>query len=183
MSSFVPENIEAVCLEIIKPKTQPILLTTVYRPPSSNTNFMDDLENYLHILDGQDKELILTGDLNCDLSLSVLQSHSRRLMDILELFQMKQVIADPTRITNNTASLLDIIATNRPEKVKESGVIHMGISDHSLMYTCLKVSVPREKTEIRCEMNKRDYLKKRAVKSNSKTLYRHYQLKRNEVNK
>ena len=61
MSSFVPENIEAVCLEIIKPKTQPILITTVYRPPSSNTNFMDDLENYLHVLDGQNKELILTG--------------------------------------------------------------------------------------------------------------------------
>ena len=29
MSSFVPENIEAVRLEIIKPKTQPILITTV----------------------------------------------------------------------------------------------------------------------------------------------------------
>ena len=253
MSSFVPENIEAVCLEIIKPKTQPILITTVYRPPSSNTNFMDDLENYLHVLDGQNKELILTGDLNCDLSLSVLQSHSRRLMDILELFQMKQVIADPTRITSNTASLLDIIATNRPDKVKESGVIHLGISDHSLVYVSLKVSVPRDKpkivesrnlknysinhfnshishllrnsswdhkdpthlwiqfknifnyvsdlhapvktrkvrstyapwltTEIRCEMNKRDHLKKRAVKSNSKRLHRDYQLKRNEVNK
>ena len=38
-------------------------------------------------------------------------------------------------------------------------------------------------TEIRCEMNKRDHLKKRAVKSNSKRLHRDYQLKRNEVNK
>ena len=27
MSPFVPENIETVCLEIIKPKTQPILIT------------------------------------------------------------------------------------------------------------------------------------------------------------
>ena len=214
---------------------------------------MDDLENYLHVLDGQNKELILTGDLNCDLSLSILQSHSRRVMDILELFQMKQVIADPTRITSNTTSLLDIIATNRLDKVKESGVIHLGISDHSLVYVSLKVSVPRDKpkivesrnlknyninhfnshishllrnsswnhkdpthlwiqfknifnyvsdlhapvktrkvrstyapwltTEIRCEMNKRDHLKKRTVKSNSKRLHRDYQLKRNEVNK
>ena len=51
---------------------------------------MDELENYLHTLDEQDKELILTGDLNCDLSLPVLQSHSRQLLDILELFEMKQ---------------------------------------------------------------------------------------------
>ena len=57
---------ESVCLEIIKPKSKPFLLNTVYRPPSSNANFMDDLENYLHTLDEQDKELILTGDLNCD---------------------------------------------------------------------------------------------------------------------
>ena len=253
MSPFVPENIEAVCLEIIKPKSKPILLTTVYRPPSPNASFMDDLENYFHILDEQDKELILTGDLNCDLSLPVLQSHSRRLMDILELFQMNQVITAATRITGNTDSLLDIIATNRPDKVKESGVFHLGISDHSLVYMCLKISLPREKpkivesrnlknynindfnnhishllsnaawnhtdpdqswdqfknifnyvsdiyapiktrkvkstyapwltTEIRCEMNKRDYLKKRAVKSNSKSLHRVYKAKRNEVNK
>jgi hypothetical protein len=38
-------------------------------------------------------------------------------------------------------------------------------------------------TEIRCEMNTRDYLKKRAVKSNSKSLHRVYKAKRNEVNK
>ena len=87
---------------------------------------MDDLENYLHVLDGQNKELIVTGDLNSDLSLSVLQSHSRRLMDVLELFQMKQLIADPTPITSNTASLLDIIATNRSNKVNESDVTHLG---------------------------------------------------------
>ena len=110
---------------------------------------MDDLENYLHVLDGQNKELIL--------SLSVLQSHSRRLMDILELFQMEQVIADPTRITSNTASLLDIIATNRPDKVKESGVIHLGISDHSLVYVSLKVSVPRDKPKIVESRNLKNY--------------------------
>ena len=253
MSQFVPENIESVCLEIIKPKSKPFLLTTVYRPPSCNANFMDELENYFHTLVEQDKELILAGDLNCGLSLLVLQSHSRQLLDILELFQMKQVIADGTRITSNTASLLDIIATNRPDKVKESGVVHLGISDHSLVYVCLKISLPRDKpkivesrnlknynvnyfndhlshllnnspwnqndpdqlldqlrnifnhvsniyapfktrkvrstyspwltTKIRCQMNKRDYLKKRAVKSNSKNLHRAYKDKRNQVNK
>ena len=253
MSQFVPENIESVCLEIIKPKTKPFLLTTVHRPPSSNANFMDEMENYFHTLDEQDKELILTGDLNCDLSLLVLQSHSRQLLDILELFQMKQVIADTTRITSNTALLLDIIATNRPDKVKESGALHLGISNHSLAYLCLKISLARDKpkivesrnlknynvnyfndhfshllnnspcnqndpdqlwdqfrnifnhvsniyatfktrkvrrtyspwltTKIRYEMNKRDYLKKRAVKSNSKNLHQTYKDKRNEVNK
>jgi hypothetical protein len=55
-------------------------------------------------------------------------------MDILELFRMKQLIVDPTSITGNTESLIDIISTNRPVKVKESGVIEIGISDHSLVH-------------------------------------------------
>ena len=166
---------------------------------------------------------------------------------------MKQIITEPRRITNNTSSSIDIIATNRPDKIKESGVLHLGISDHSLVYACLKISLQRKKpkivetrnlknsyvdhfnnhifyllrdstwnhrdpdilwaqfkdifnhvsdiyapiktrkvrstyapwltTQIRCEMNKRDYLKKRAVKTNSENVYRAYQAKRNEVDK
>ena len=101
----------------------------MYLPPSyfQGRLYMDALENYCHLLDEQDKELIITGDLNYDLSLSVLKPHSRRLMEILELFQMKQLIVDPTRTTGNTKSLIDIIATNRPDKVKESGMIEIGI--------------------------------------------------------
>ena len=45
MSQCVSQNIEAVFVKIIKSKTKPILLTTVYRPPNSNVKFMDDLED------------------------------------------------------------------------------------------------------------------------------------------
>ena len=38
-------------------------------------------------------------------------------------------------------------------------------------------------TNIRCEMNTRDYLKKRVVETNSKKIHRGYKDKRNEVNK
>ena len=119
--------------------------------------FMDELENYLHTLDDQDKELILTGDLNCDPSFPVLQSQSRKLLDILELFQMKQVVADATRITSDKSSLLDIIATNRPDKVKESGVFHLGISNHSLVHVCLKISLPRNKPKMVKSRNLKNY--------------------------
>ena len=59
-SSFVPENIEAICPEITEPKSKPILVATVYRPLSSNVDFMDESENFFHVLDEQDNELILT---------------------------------------------------------------------------------------------------------------------------
>ena len=93
-----------------------MLVTSNYRPPNSKADLMDQLENYFNILDEQNKELVITGDLNCDLSLLVLQPHSCRLIDILEFIQLKQLIVDPTRITSNTESLLDIMATNRSDK-------------------------------------------------------------------
>ena len=140
-TQFVPKSVEAVCIEITKPKAKPILLTTVYRPPNSKVDFMDLFENYLNQLHGQEKELIITGDLNCYLvSTQILSSHSRRLLDILQLFQFKQLITSPTCIASSTEALLDIIATNRPEKVLGSGVIHLGINDYSLVYSCLTFS-------------------------------------------
>ena len=120
---FVAENIEAVCLEITNPKSKPILVTTVYCPPNSNVDFTDELEKYFHILDEQDKELIFTGDLNCDFSPPDLLSHSRRILDILELFQLKQVITDATRITSTTKSLLDIIVKETKKAAKGIGML------------------------------------------------------------
>jgi hypothetical protein len=50
------------------------------------------------------------------------------------------LIDQPTRITGNTASLLDVALVNNPEKISHSGVLHFGISDHSLNYVCRKIS-------------------------------------------
>ena len=99
MSQLVPVSMEAVCIEVIKPTVKPIIFTSIYRPPDSKIDFMDNLEDYLSKLDSEDKQLIVSGDLNCDLSLPNLQSHSKRLIEILDLFQLKQHIMEPTRIT------------------------------------------------------------------------------------
>ena len=44
----VPLNLEAVCVEIFKPKAKPFLIT-VYRPPSTRSNFMERLGTYLYM--------------------------------------------------------------------------------------------------------------------------------------
>jgi hypothetical protein len=40
-----------------------------------------------------------------------------------------------------TTSLIDHVATNTPEKISDSGVIHTGTSDHSLVFNIRKMSV------------------------------------------
>ena len=43
-----------------------------------------------------------------------------------------------------TPTLIDHIVTNTPDKVSDSGVIHTGISDHSLVFTIRKISVVKK---------------------------------------
>ena len=62
----------------------------------------------------------------------------------MELYQLTQIINDPTRITESTRSLLDVCITTSPEKIISSGVKHLGISDHSLIYAIRKLNyVPK----------------------------------------
>ena len=63
---------------------------------------------------------------------------------------MHQLINEPTRITETSETLIDIIITNKHENYLKSGIIHIGTSDHghSLVYTCRKLSVPKSKHKV-----------------------------------
>ena len=73
------------------------------------------------------------GDLNCDL---------KALLNITDIYGLDQLINKPTRVTPTTSTLIDLIFTNRPENVYCSGVSHVAISDHSLVYAYRKISIP-----------------------------------------
>ena len=50
---------------------------------------------------------------------------------------MEQIINSPTRVTPRTSSTIDVIITNRPEKITNSGVIPISLSDHYMVYCTL----------------------------------------------
>ncbi len=98
-------------------------------------------ETLLGILDAENIEYYLMGDLNCDLSSTVLDHGSKLLMDIAELYNHSRLINEPTRSTDCSSTLIDHIFANTPDKVVCSGVSHVSISDHNLIYTFRKLSV------------------------------------------
>ena len=49
----------------------------------------------------------------------------------------------PTRVTDQSATLIDHILTKSPDKVSQSGVIDLGFSDHDLIYCTRKTSLPK----------------------------------------
>ena len=56
------------------------------------------------------------------------------------MFDLTQIIKEHTRVTSTTSTLLDHILCNNTEKVCQSGVISIGISDHFLTYCTRKVT-------------------------------------------
>ena len=144
------DNLETITVEIQKPKAKPFLINTWYRPPNSSLEVFDSYEDIVKNMDIEDKEMVLVGDFNCDWSLESSNSNPQktRLVDIANLFQLEQQINEPTRVTKTTSTLIDLAFSNRPELIVTSGVEHLGISDHSLIYICRKISIPPKEPKI-----------------------------------
>ena len=54
---------------------------------------------------------------------------------------LEQITTRSTRIADQTATLVDHILTNSPDKVSQSGIIDLGLSDRDLMYCTRKKSL------------------------------------------
>ena len=131
---------EAVCIEVRKPKSKPFLIVSLYRPPNSRSQIFDEIEILVKHLDNEEKEFVILGGLNCDLSSRPLYQQSENLLQMINLYHLYQLIKEPTRITSTSKTLIDLVITNKPGNYLRSGVIPSGISDHSMVYACRKIS-------------------------------------------
>ena len=57
---------------------------------------------------------------------------------ICDIYSLNQLIAEPTRVTAQSQSLIVLCFTNTPDKIFSSGVMPLGISDHYLVYLVRK---------------------------------------------
>ena len=89
----------------------------------------------------EDKEIIILGDLNCDISSTKPVSHTKKLLSLIDNYQFVQLINEPTRITESTSTIIDLILTNQDQRIPRTGVIQIGISDHNLIYTVRKITL------------------------------------------
>lgn len=48
----------------------------------------------------------------------------------MQLFDFKQMMNSPTRVTKNTSSIIDLLYCSNPENISDSFVSHYSISDH-----------------------------------------------------
>merc|ERR1712015_240778 len=151
------DEFENIFIDILLPKTKPILLGVAYRPPS-DMQFVENLANGISTSNSFDEqEVILLDDFNVNLldrkqklihkkgyrfsneeNYSTPIHFTKSYNQFLKSNGLIQLIDEPTRKTDTTQSLLDHILVNTPDEISHSGVIEKGISDHEIIFCTRK---------------------------------------------
>jgi hypothetical protein len=141
-SSLVTENLfQQLWIKVQCKKLKSFLLCAAYRPPDTPIGFLDDLGNALIdcLLPGL--EVILVGDLNCNLMDSCVSG--RALSDFCVEFNLTQLVKEPTRVTDTSQTLIDVALTTNTNIIDTCDVKPAALSDHSLVCLILKLKSPR----------------------------------------
>ena len=124
-----PKCFEYICLRVHLGPTS-IIVIGVYRPPSATNASIDKLFDLISKY--ANEELIVTGDLNLNW-LNEKSNYIKEKCNQFDPLALHQLIIDTTRPNLKVpekSTLIDIILTNKPEKMVASGVFALGNSDH-----------------------------------------------------
>ena len=131
-------DLEYIGLNITLSPHMTFTVIVIYRHPASDCSFYQKLETLLKECNFN-KEIIIMGDVNINWEDNSSRKNLKRITDKCDLSQM---INGPTRITISTKSQIDLIFTNRPERIFKSLNI-TGVSDHNLTLVARKLTKKR----------------------------------------
>ena len=89
----------------------------------------------LSTVSAENKECILSADINCNYSVS---SDCKEIKSILSSFGLKQLITSPASPESKT--LMDVTCSNEPHNIYSVKVIPAGLSDRELIGCALELN-------------------------------------------
>ena len=127
------KDIEVIRIEIFVQKSKSILVCFVYKPPDMSKyldpDFLAKFDDMLSMGSCKSKETILLGDLNADY---LRKSKYKEVKRIIRENGLEQIIKEPTRVTKDTKTLMDVMATSHEQNMLKSIVYGNSVSDHDL---------------------------------------------------
>lgn len=131
-----PDIIEQLCI-CVKLVTGNLYFCVMYRN-FDNRFFLNELENTIGncLLVGD--RVIIMGDMNIDL-LKDVDPFVVQYNNLIADLSLSQLITEPTRVTENTQTLIDHLLVSDEEIVVKCGVVdvHSDVSDHDMIYCVL----------------------------------------------
>ena len=107
--------------------------------------FFNQFSDFLEHCDGLPGKTLLMGDFNFH-SENVENKNSRKLHNIIDMFNLTQSVSEPT---HNQGHLLDLVFSKQSDNILTSTKLHHGLtSDHTAILCKLDVSVPVQKPKM-----------------------------------
>lgn len=136
MTSNDDNELEMITVEIILPTVKNIVISCVYRPPESCvTTFVEKFTEKVEM--NKNKTQIICGDFNINLE-NVNEQKTTDFLHAMNSLGLFPLITKPTRITSQSATLIDNIFTNINKDIVMSGIFMADISDHLPIFTVVK---------------------------------------------
>ena len=118
-------GLEAVWVEI-KSKSKKVLIGGFYRPPNSNAQYFNHInESIDRAYNTNIPDVIILGDFN----FNMFHGNNNKMKELIQVYNMKQLISDPTHFTENSSSLIDLILFRNSPNILTSGVAGTFIPD------------------------------------------------------
>ena len=125
---------EVVTIQINSPKQPPYIVCQIYRPPEKELDFLNELEQFLSIINSLNVLTYITGDFNIDLFSVKSNSVSDSFFTLMCSYGFLPTISRATRIAPKSSTLIDNIFTNDISRILLSGIILTDISDHLAIF-------------------------------------------------
>ena len=124
------EAFQALWIELESLKGKNVICGVIYRQHNSPEQFQTYFDMTLERLGSTNKPIYVMGDFNIDLLKSETCDFSHNFLLSMQSYSFSPVIDKPTRVHNNSATLIDNILVNRIDVKLSSGNIVSDISDH-----------------------------------------------------
>jgi len=142
-----------------------VIVGIIYRPPNTDIHIFNQyLISVLSLIKTENKISYIMGDYNINILNSESHGDTGRFLDIMYSHSFIPLITKPTRITHDSATIIDNIFTNdiAYSKTLMHGILYTDISDHFPVFAILKSNV----------CNTQLYIKKRCFNEEKNNLFK-----------
>lgn len=129
---FCSKLLESVFVEIIFKSKVNVVVGCIYKHPLLDTDIFNNnyLSLFLQKASKENKTLVLLGDFNINLLNCTTSSSINNFLDLLGSYQLMPQITLPTRITEQSSTLIDNIFLSSNQYQCLSGNLSVKLSDH-----------------------------------------------------
>lgn len=140
-------QVEVLWVQLQLPHQSPILVGCVYRPPSSNAAYLNDLCESIDRATDENRDVFLLGDFNINWK-DETNANKIKLSRFAMSCNMTQMVNEVTRLSSRKGrcveTCIDLIFCNIPKESSKANSFPVGWSDHNITTITKPTKVPRK---------------------------------------